>query len=378
MGKAKFVVKVPCSLRAAVAPIPNSQSTSGDLRVVVEFGHGLFFNRAEVGDDFLIKIAEQSGWIFVAMDWRGMSNYDFPVVARTMLSDPSLFESVRDNLIQGYANKLALQHFVQNGMLDMDWLKFNDIDGNLQSIPRSFQSLDDRTDTDRVRTAFYGISQGGILGAGYLGLSGATGLIPQGVLGVPGTPFSLILSRSLQFVGYDVALLLNFYNNRHVRIFLSLAQMCWDSVEAAGVLGQPVEEPLPSILMQAGLGDPIVPTLAAERLARAINANVFPDNPREIWMPKHHDANVRNAAFTEMLYKREYNNLPQNNRLLAAPHNSVHGCVRHEPVLQWQIQEFINYNNFTDPCSLQGGTACIKERSDCHTRRKDDTNVTLN
>ena len=374
IGKAKFLVKVPCSLRAAVAPIPNSPSSSRDLRLVLEFGHGLFGNREEIADDFLIKMADRGGYILMAMDWRGMSQYDFPVIARTMLSDPQLFESVRDNLIQGYANKYALQHFSQNGMLDMAWLKFKDIDDKLQKIPRVSELSEDGSRKENVRNAFYGISQGGILGAGYLGLSGKTGLIPQGVLGVPGSPFSLILSRSLDFLDYDTALLLNFYSNRHVRIFLSLAQLCWDSVEGSGVLGQPIEEPLPSILIQAGLGDPIVPTLAAERLARAIHAKIFPDNPRHVWTPPGYNATVReDTAFTEMLYKREYNGLPKDDRLKKDGSNDVHICVRLEPVLQGQIEEFLSHQNITDPCSLHDGTACIKEQGDCFRKHKDAT-----
>jgi hypothetical protein len=44
-------------------------------------------------------------------------------------------------------------------------------------------------------TIFYGNSEGGILGAGYTAaVSGTTGLIDRGVLGVPGTPSALIMS----------------------------------------------------------------------------------------------------------------------------------------------------------------------------------------
>ena len=111
---------------------------------------------------------------------------------------------------------------------------------------------------------FYGISQGGILGAGYAALAGVTHWMDRAVLGSPGTPFALILSRSLQFRDYDQLLLLNFYDNRHVRLLLSLIQMAWDSVEGSGVLARPVTEVVPPILLQAGLGDVIVPARAAD------------------------------------------------------------------------------------------------------------------
>ena len=364
VGKAKFVVRIPCSLKQAVAPMPKTNVTAQNLRAVMEFGHGLFYNRAESGDKFLVDMANKNGYIIIAMDWRGMSQYDFPLVARTMLTDPSLFGSIRDNLIQGYANKYALQHFVSNGLLEMPWMKFSKSGSGSGS--NYLQPIPLYNSTAGVPSMFYGISQGGILGAGYVALSGPTKLISRGVLGVPGTPFSLILSRSLQFLGYDIALLLNFYDNRDVRLFLSLAQMCWDSVEGAGVLGQPVEEPVPRIIMQSGLGDPIVPSLAAERLARALGAEILPHAPRQpiFGIPVGNPSINQKAVLTEILYQTESDSLPVDDEL-TAPDNDVHNCVRLEPVLQNQIEEFFNSGEILDPCAAANGTACRRRKARC-------------
>jgi hypothetical protein len=375
IGQAKFVVHVPCSLKAAALHSGNN-ATAQPLRAVMEYGHGLFYSRKEAGESFLINMANENGYIITAMDWRGMSQYDYPLILKTMLSKPSLFESVRDNLIQGYANKFALQHFTRNGMANLPWFQFSHLHEDesgetaTYSIPMSlepkegveFPRVQDESGT--VPSIFYGISQGGILGAGYLGLAGATGLIDRGALGVPGSPFSLILSRSLEFVGYDAALLLNFYNNRHVRIFLSLAQMCWDSVEAAGVLGLPVEEPVPPIVMQAGLGDPIVPSLAAERLARALGASTLPHNPRGpiFGIPVGEAADTERAGsktvLTEMLYQEDYEAIPVDDALTTS-RSGVHECVRREPVLQHQLNIFFQTGRIIDPCALSE-TACVR------------------
>ena len=88
-----------------------------------------------------IRMANDNGYILMAMDWRGMSRFDLPVVIKTLIGNPNLFQSIRDNLIQGYANKLVLQHFARYAMLD--WLK---IDG--ASIP----TLND----ERPASVFYG------------------------------------------------------------------------------------------------------------------------------------------------------------------------------------------------------------------------------
>jgi hypothetical protein len=52
IGKAKFVVHIPCSLRDAAI---RASLGEAEMRAVMEFGHGLFYNRGEASDSFLIK-----------------------------------------------------------------------------------------------------------------------------------------------------------------------------------------------------------------------------------------------------------------------------------------------------------------------------------
>ena len=47
------------------------------------------------------RMAEDHGYIITAMDWRGMSNFDMPIVMKTLISAPKLFAATRDNVIQG-------------------------------------------------------------------------------------------------------------------------------------------------------------------------------------------------------------------------------------------------------------------------------------
>jgi hypothetical protein len=341
VGKAKAMIQIPCSVKAA-----SEQRNAGkELRAVVEFGHGLFNNRGEMTDKFLQQMANDNGYIMMAMDWRGMSVYDIPVVLKTLVGSPDLFQAVRDNLIQGFANKICLQHFSQNGMLELDAFRFGD-----QPLP----TLNGVSPT----SIFYGISQGGILGAGYMSTIGKTNLVQRGILGVPGTPFALVMSRSLDFVGYDQLLLLNFYNNRHVRIMLTLVQMAWDSTEASGHLARPVNEPFPRLLLQAGLGDSVVPTIAAESLARAMGASTLPNNPRDIFGVPVSDA-AKNETYlgpkvtlTEFLYEKEYSSLPLEDKF--AQKNSVHFCVRMDKQGIRQIEEFVNTGRVIDVCLEDG------------------------
>ena len=361
MGKAKFVVHVPCSLRAAAVKGPNAT----DLRAIMEFGHGLFFSRDEASDGFLQKMANDEGYIIMAMDWRGMSVYDLPIVIKTLMAKPRLFHAIRDNLIQGYANKFALQHFSQNGMLDLQWLQFHTGFNRNRPVP----TYQNRTPA----SVFYGISQGGILGAGYAALSGPTKLIDRAILGVPGTPFALVMSRSLDFSGYDSVLLLNFYSNRHVRILLYLTQMAWDSVEGSGVLAGPKTEEWPRMLLQAGLGDAVVPSLSAEALARGLGASALHGNPRKIFgvgvgEPASNTSLGPNFTLTELLYEKEYTSLPTDDRF--ASRNDVHICVRRDEKLIGQIKEFMNTGRIIDPCL--DDDRCHRRTAECHLPWRDD------
>jgi hypothetical protein len=162
-------------------------------------------------------------------------------------------------------------------------------------------------------------------------------------------------------------MLFNFYYNRHVRILLSLVQMAWDSTEASGHRAAPVSEPLPRLLLQAGLGDPVVPTIAAEALARAVGASTLPKSPRQVFgVPVSTAANADknelgpDVTLSELLYEREFNGLPMDNTF--AKENAVHECVRLDEAFVYQIEEFINTGRVIDPCAED---ECRRESATC-------------
>jgi hypothetical protein len=132
----KVVVLVPCKVAAGAVP----------LRAVVQFGHGFLYSRQEILDlKTAHRIANDNGYLIFASNWRGMSYLDVPIVFKAFVSQPDLMMSIRDNIIQGYANRAALQEFAKNGLVELSGMGINikfHSDGNL-------------------RTIFYGISQGG-------------------------------------------------------------------------------------------------------------------------------------------------------------------------------------------------------------------------
>lgn len=350
-GKVKFVVVVPCSL---VQMVKNAT----ELRAIVDIGHTFLQSRQELLDSrWMHKLANKNGWILVSSDWRGMSNIDLPMIVRTLVADPNGFRSVRDNLIQGYAARAAIQLFCREALLDINSMRFD------PPIHRQNHS--------EVRYLFYGISEGGIMGGAYSALTGPTGLLDGAILGDPGTPFSLLMSRSDLFPGYRDLLLLNVYYPRHVRLVVSLMQMAWDSVEGTGgFLAPPVTEPFPTTLIYAGLGDSTVTTIGSEILARAYSAETFANNPKAVFGLGIHRGPFENlsstsgsAIYTELLYESDALSIQYDKTKSGdVVHNDVHLCTRLDPAIQHQIEEFVNNGRIIDPCESDG---CIRSKAWC-------------
>ena len=360
MGFAKLRIHVPCSVW------PSTISTTGgetngqsqparDISAVLEHGHGLFYDRNEASFQHVQLLADQEAYLVISMDWRGMSAYDLLFVLKALVAKPSLLQALRDNLIQGYACKLAMLHFSRNGLWSTDWLSFEDKGGTIH----------EPTVVSNPTYAFYGNSQGGILGAGYIALSGTTNLIDRAVLGVPGTPFALVMTRSLVFKDYDNLLLLNFHNNRHVRMLIAIIQMAWDSTEGSGFLALPIQEPYPPVLMQAGLGDSTVPTNAAEALARGFRANLLPHHPRDIFglsvaQEQTNGTLSSDAIFTELLFQKEYQQLPKDD--IFGAETSVHNCLRQDEAVNRQIAHFVTNQEILDICRDDN---CVRPSVQC-------------
>ena len=172
---------------------------------------------------YLLRLSHEQGYIMIASDWKGMTVFDVPMIAKALASDPSLIFNIRDSIIQGFAFKAGIAHFCRSSLLNMDFMKF-------RKGPINYSS------DNSIRMLFYGISQGGILGSAYSTFMGRSKVLDGAALVSGGTPFSTIMSRSIIFPAYQKLMLLNLSGKRSVRIFITIMQMCYDSVEAGGIL----------------------------------------------------------------------------------------------------------------------------------------------
>lgn len=343
----KFVVTIPCSVVRYKNPL--------EVKAILDYGHGFLFSREEllIPDNYLQRMANDNGYVMVATNWRGMSQTDIPFIIKALMADLNLIRGVCDNIMQGYANKAVIQHFVKNGLHKMSFMNFSEKRVNF--------SL-----SKRPRYLFYGVSQGGILGAAYTALIGPTSLVDGSILVSTATPFSVLITRSTIFPFYELFLKLNVQHKRHIRIVLSLVQMSFDSIEAAGLMAPPLLVSVPKTLMVSALGDEVVTSIAGEIMARAFNASILPNNPKDIYgvntLPYNNvSIDDVNVLFTQVEYTDEYNSYPTRN-VPSKTDTYVHWCVRSDPAILRQHVAFINNGTFIDPCVEDH---CIREKAEC-------------
>jgi len=331
-------VQVPCSLLQIASPQRAVK--------VVQYGHGLFGDRDEVSDSWIGEWIDAKKMVFFASDWLGMSIFDKLKVVRIILSDMSNFATIPETILQGWSNKLIANRAMRSGVIPAALHN-----SGVSIIPPNSSDLD---------IPFYGISQGGVIGGGYVSSSP---LIRRAALGVPGSPFALLLSRSNDFDAFHALFQLSLYNWRDIRLALSLMQQLWDQGESAGWLhymnkNTPAGVPKTDVLIQDAHGDAQVTILGARIMARSFNATSIVPAVAPIYGLFNGSYIVNGSAITEWKY-RDVPPMPETN--IPPPEQyDTHECIRTEPEAQEQIFNFFTSGNITQTCPPT--TGCIKDQ----------------
>jgi hypothetical protein len=134
---------------------------------------------------------------------------------------------------------------------------------------------------DPTLRAYRGDSQGGIMGATYMAISTD---VTRGLLGEPGTPYALLLNRSVDWTQYEAILKIGYGDDAIVRqLFLNLIQMKWDRAEPSGFATYLQKDMLPNtpahhVILHVARGDHQVSNFGAYLLAREIGAKLLVSN----------------------------------------------------------------------------------------------------
>ncbi len=308
-----FLVKVPCSVWEAGVPAP-----------LLQYGHGLLGSRAEVGYGWARDMANDVGAITFGVDWKGMSDDDYNSIIVMTATDLADFPFVPERSHQGFA-EFAVALRVVRDQLSAD-----------EVLLKDGAAL---VDTETI--GYYGNSQGGILGAGYLGMSTD---LTRGILGVPGAPYALLLPRSADFDPYFLILLNKWEDHRDIAVNIALMSMIWEPTEGAGWLRSMNEAPGPGapakqVLIQTAIGDAQVSTLGAELMARAYGAKTIAPETRPIWGIEEADGGFTGSGIVEWYYPdgatEPFTNTPPDHEL------DTHECPRREPAAKDQLRDFL-------------------------------------
>ncbi|MEM7137034.1 MAG: hypothetical protein AAF500_10670 [Myxococcota bacterium] len=260
--------------------IPNS-ATEEDPAAIVEYGHGLLGQLTQIESGHFRSFMNEYNYTFCATDLIGMSDGDFNTIGVILAGgNASRLQTMFDRLHQGFLNYVLLLRMMKTTFAeDPEFGKY--IKGD--------------------EAYYYGISQGGIMGAVVMALSPD---IERGALGVMGQPYSMLLFRSVDFNQFLDVIKMTYTDFREQQFLVALFQMLWDRAEPNGYSHHVTSNPLAGtnekeVLARVAIGDHQVSTYAGHIMARTLGAPHLTTGLRDIWGLDPVDSTTSGSFYTE-------------------------------------------------------------------------------
>ncbi|MBI5497361.1 MAG: hypothetical protein HY904_20270 [Deltaproteobacteria bacterium] len=332
VARVAFTVLIPYSVR---------DNTQYRPARVVQYGHGFFGSRGEMSGSFLTQFLATTGMVGVGVDWWGMSVADVAVVAEDLLNVMDQTFRFTERVTQGMMNQIALEYVTR------------DVLPTLAELQVGGQPI-----TDGQQAYWYGNSQGHILGGTFLALSTH---INRGVLGVGGMGiFSVIAPRARPFIDYLALIKQHVTDPLEHQKLLSLGQSGFDRIDPATYAPLVRDNTLPGgpakrrILMQTGLGDTQVPSIAAEAHARALGLVHLVPGPKTLPGMETSTGPVDDSAYVQFDF-HVAEPLPGARPEFPSGDNEVHEGVRRAAAGRQQVDGFFRpdgviVNHCDGPC----------------------------
>jgi len=273
-GDDMLTARFRCQVAVATVADFDDEASPVNVARAALYGHGLFgegpggeFRSGNVRD-----MQNEHNVMFCATDWIGMATEDF--IAGTIhdiLADISQLPRQLDRSQQGLVNFMYLAELLRHPQ-------------GFQSHPAFHHGPDNTLIYDPSEVFYDGNSQGGILGGA---LVATAPNIRRGVLGVPGSNYSLLLRRYGPFPQRFGFIMNEAYQDELERtLVFGLMQMLWDRAENNGYLSHLAGRHLPNtppdktVLLHVALGDFQVTQWSAEIVARTIGAAIHEPTKR--------------------------------------------------------------------------------------------------
>lgn len=241
--------------------VPAVAKERGNLDLVL-IGHGLFGKGRDMltggAEDLMHSWANELGAVMIATDWVGLSGGDRELIISEVLVNVDRVRVITDRLVQSHANNLML---VELALADL-------------TSPEVLPVEHGEPILNGENVYYYGISLGGIQGAGQTALSPR---ISRSVLAVPGAGWVNLIQRSTQFEPLEVYFD-NFYPDPLSQlVLLSTAQTFFDWSDPGNltylIRNAPQGAMEKTIVLQEAIGDCQVANITTDLLARSIGAS---------------------------------------------------------------------------------------------------------
>jgi hypothetical protein len=317
--------------------IPTSAPTNGPYPLLV-YGHGLLGAADQVSSGHVRQFCNDKGYVCIGTDWIGLSTTEEAGVGQNgaaiaAVQDVNNMRYVSHRLQQSLVNFMALSRVAKAIAKDPQAL-----------LPSGVSAL-----VDPFEVVYYGISQGGIMGASLLAYSPD---IQNGVIQVGGSAYSLMIQRSVNWNQFFPAIR-NAYSDRiDQQLIMALWQPLFDDSEGSGTaFFQGAHDPIEGteakhVLMQIAVGDSQVANLAAEIQARTMGIPLLTESAKEVWGLETSDGGVENAiAFWDLVRTP-----PPKTNATPTSDNDVHGDIRKHPLNQQQTDTFLRTGLAENPC----------------------------
>jgi hypothetical protein len=243
--------------------VPAVARERGALSLVL-IGHGIFGTGADMlasswSGDIFHPMANDLGAVFIATDWIGLSGGDRDLILEEVLPDVERVRVVTDRLVQSHGNNLALVEMALSSIISDPVIQVD----HAQPL----------IDGDEVY--YYGISLGGVQGAGQTALSPR---ISRSVLAVPGAGWAHLIQRSTQFEPLETLFDALYPDPLTQSLLLGMSQTFFDWSDP-GNLARLIADPDPgyeqtrTVVLQEAIGDCQVANITTDLLARTMGAS---------------------------------------------------------------------------------------------------------
>ncbi len=320
--------------------IPSSASTT-PVRPL-QYGHGLLGAKEQIESSHFRPFINDFGYALFSVDFIGFAEDD-EVFIGAMLGNGQFnqFANVIDRQHQGMLNSLVAMRMMKTSFAQ----------------DATYGALIDPSDG-----YYLGISQGGIYGPTYMALSTD---ITRGCFGVPGMPYNVLLSRSVDFDQFFDIVRASFTDARDHMMLLNLAQMLWDRMEPTGYTPYVLEDtfentPEHEVFLRAAVGDHQVTNFGAHIMARSFGIPHLDTGVRDIWGLEAVDGPIEGSGYVEYdfgLPADPIDNTPQ--RACEDPH----GKLRRLDEARQQLDTFFRTGVIENTCA--DGVCDFSDMSGC-------------